>query len=267
MPTFTPAQFAKLAGVTVRTLHHYDQIGLLTPMREPEHGWREYEIRDLLRLQQIQTLQWMGLALGEIKEILERPTYDVRGSLLVQKAALQLQIEQQQRVIAAIEELVELLTREGMDNIPPSMVGMLIQSVHPANYASMMRQYYDEEALQALIARQKVVPEAEIRAAEAEWEAIFAAFEQHRDLPPDHPTLQRLAARMDALIRAFTGDHPALENSLRAMYSDAAAQGRSPFPPGYPQPDPAVEALRRQAMDIYRERREEKAEITSSSGD
>lgn len=262
MKTFSPAQFAKLAGVTVRTLHHYDQIGLLTPVREPEHGWREYEIRDLLRLQQIQTLQWMGLSLAEIKDILNRPTFDIRGSLLVQKAALELQIEQQQRVIAAIDELVELLTRDGMDHLPPATLGMLIQSVHPDNYASMMRHYYNEEALQALIERQKVVPESEIRAAESEWEQIFAAFERNRDLSPDHPTLQALAAKMDRLIRSFTGDHPALENALHAMYSDAAAQGRSPFPPGAPQLDPAVEQLRRAALELYYERVRGKGQTT-----
>ncbi len=254
MKTFSPAQFAKIAGVTVRTLHHYDQIGLLTPMREPEHGWRDYEIRDLLRLQQIQTLQWMGLSLGEIKEILARPTYDVRGSLMVQKAALELQIEQHQRVIAAIDELTELLTRDGMDDVPPATLGMLIQSVHPTNSASMMRKYYDDEALAALIERQKTVPEQEIRVAESEWEAIFAAFEQNRRLPPDHPTLQRLAERMDALIRSFTGGHAALEGALFAMYTDAAAEGKSPFPPGFPQPDPDVEALRHQVMELYYER-------------
>jgi DNA-binding transcriptional MerR regulator len=253
MKSFSPANFAKLAGVTVRTLHHYDQIGLLTPVREPEHGWREYEIRDLLRLQQIQTLQWMGLSLAEIKEILNRPTFDIRGSLMVQKAALELQIEQQQKVIAAIEELVNLLSRDGMDDLPPATLGMLIQSVHPANYASMMRKYYNEEALQALIERQKAIPESDIRAAEAEWEQIFAAFERHRTLPPDHPTLQALAAQMDALIRSFTGDHPALQNALRAMYEDAAAEGRSPHPPGAPDLDPAVEALRKAALDHYYE--------------
>jgi DNA-binding transcriptional MerR regulator len=258
MKTFTPAQFAKIAGVTVRTLHHYDQIGLLIPKREAEHGWREYEIRDLLRLQQIQTLQWMGLSLGEIKEILERPTYDVRGSLLVQKAALQLQIEQHQRVIAAIDELTELLTQDGMDDLPPATLGMLIQSVHPTNYASMMRHYYNEEALKALIERQKVVPEAEIRAAESEWEQIYATLQRYSDLPPEHPLLQKLAARMDTLIRGFTGDHPALEAALRAMYDEATAQGIAPFPPGYPQPDPKVQALQRQVMELYYEREKSK---------
>ncbi|MCZ7543136.1 MAG: MerR family transcriptional regulator [Anaerolineae bacterium] len=90
--TYRIAAFAKLAGVTVRTLHHYDRMGLLTPSSSTEAGYRLYTQRDLLRLQQILTLKWMGFALKQIKALLDDPAYDLRASLAIQKAAVEAEI-------------------------------------------------------------------------------------------------------------------------------------------------------------------------------
>ena len=86
------AEFARLAGVTVRTLQYYDRIGLLKPSQSTEGGHRLYERRDLLRLQQILTLKWMGFKLDQIKELIESPQYDLRTALRMQKAAIDNQV-------------------------------------------------------------------------------------------------------------------------------------------------------------------------------
>ena len=64
-------EFAELAGVTVKALHHYDRLGLLTP-RRTEAGYRVYAERDLVRLEQIVALKFLGLPLRQIKALLER---------------------------------------------------------------------------------------------------------------------------------------------------------------------------------------------------
>ena len=67
------AQFAQLAGVTVRTLQYYDRMGLLRPSATTEANYRLYTTADLLKLQQILTLKWMGFSLSEIGAILSPP--------------------------------------------------------------------------------------------------------------------------------------------------------------------------------------------------
>ena len=80
------AEFAKLSGVTVRTLQYYDRIELLKPSNTTEGGHRLYRRHDLLRLQQILTLKWMGFKLDQIKDLLDSPRYDLRTALHMPKS-------------------------------------------------------------------------------------------------------------------------------------------------------------------------------------
>lgn len=80
---------ADIAGISVRTLHHYDNIGLLRPAAASPAGYRLYSNDDLSRLQEILFFRELGFGLNEIKEILDRPGYDRRGALLTHKKILQ----------------------------------------------------------------------------------------------------------------------------------------------------------------------------------
>jgi DNA-binding transcriptional MerR regulator len=76
-----------LTGVSVRTLHHYDAIGLLHPSKRLESGRRLYSSADLLKLQQILTLRYLGFQLRQVRELLERTDFDVLASLRIQRKA------------------------------------------------------------------------------------------------------------------------------------------------------------------------------------
>ena len=78
-------EFAQLAGVTVRTLHHYDRIGLLKPSGYTNAGYRLYGKRDLVRLQQIVTLKFIGFSLTQIKNLLNSNSFDLQVALTQQK--------------------------------------------------------------------------------------------------------------------------------------------------------------------------------------
>ncbi len=91
---FTVKQLSKLAGVTPRTLHHYDAIGLLKPTRVGENGYRYYGEECLLRLQQILLYRELDLPLDDIKKIMGRRDFDVLGALQRHKDALQKQVAQ-----------------------------------------------------------------------------------------------------------------------------------------------------------------------------
>src|SRR5215475_14560579 len=74
MSTFRIQEFAKLGGVTVRALHHYDRLKLLSPAHRSERGYRLYCREDLGRLEQILVLRYLGISLREIAALLNTPT-------------------------------------------------------------------------------------------------------------------------------------------------------------------------------------------------
>jgi MerR family transcriptional regulator, thiopeptide resistance regulator len=83
----TVGEVAQLTGVTIRTLHHYDEIGLLSPSERSEAGYRLYSYDDLTRLQEIIGWRTLGFSLAEISELLDEPRYD-RGHALERQRAL-----------------------------------------------------------------------------------------------------------------------------------------------------------------------------------
>jgi DNA-binding transcriptional MerR regulator len=78
---YTVKQLAQLAGVSIRTLHHYDEVGLLKPVRNNQNGYRYYGEKELLRLQQILFFRELEFSLDEIKSILDSPQFDQHQAL------------------------------------------------------------------------------------------------------------------------------------------------------------------------------------------
>src|SRR5437899_10445381 len=85
---FQAREFAELTGVTVRTLHHYDRLGLLKPSRYSRAGYRLYRESDVGRLEQIVALKFIGFSLNEIKNILKRGSLDLPTVLRQQREAI-----------------------------------------------------------------------------------------------------------------------------------------------------------------------------------
>lgn len=106
------SEVAKLTGITVRTLHYYDEIGLLKPSEITEAGYRLYSREDLEILQQILFFRELDFPLSQIKEIMNNPNYDKEEALKKQKELL---IQQRQR----IEGLIKLIEKriEGDNNM------------------------------------------------------------------------------------------------------------------------------------------------------
>jgi DNA-binding transcriptional MerR regulator len=109
---YTVKQVADLANVSVRTLHYYDEIGLLTPSTVGANGYRHYDDNALLRLQQILFYREIGLELTQIKEILNRPDFDLLTALRSHRAAIQENINRQQNLINTIDNTIKDLTGE-----------------------------------------------------------------------------------------------------------------------------------------------------------
>ncbi|WP_416866526.1 MAG: MerR family transcriptional regulator [Imperialibacter sp.] len=108
MAGYTVKKLAKLAGVSVRTLHHYDQIGLLTPEeRGLDSGYRYYGRHEMLRLQQILFYRELGFALKEIKKIMDEKDFDLLESLEFQKSEIHKQIARNKVLLGTLEKTID----------------------------------------------------------------------------------------------------------------------------------------------------------------
>ncbi|MFF1283332.1 MerR family transcriptional regulator [Streptomyces sp. NPDC058299] len=105
--SYSVGQVAGFAGVTVRTLHHYDEIGLLVPGDRTYAGHRRYDDADLDRLQQILFYRELGFPLEEVAALLDDPDTDPRVHLRRQHDLLTARIETLQRMAAAVEHAME----------------------------------------------------------------------------------------------------------------------------------------------------------------
>lgn len=108
--SYSVGQVAELAGVTVRTLHHYGQIGLLEPQERSTAGYRRYSDDDLQRLQHILFYRELGFALEDIATILSDPGADASAHLARQRELLNTRIDRLQSMVVAVEKELEALT-------------------------------------------------------------------------------------------------------------------------------------------------------------
>jgi len=106
---YTVKQLSRMAGITPRTLHYYDEIGLLHPAQVGENGYRYYDEKSLLRLQQILLYRELDLSLEDIRRILGRRDFDVLGALENHKEQLQQRIANLNRLIRTVDNTITYL--------------------------------------------------------------------------------------------------------------------------------------------------------------
>ena len=109
MKLYTVKQVAKLSGVTVRTLHHYDQVGLLKPAQVGENGYRYYGREELLRLQQILFHRELELPLEAIADVLDRPGFDRLSALRRQRKTLSEKASRYRKLIHTLDRTLAAL--------------------------------------------------------------------------------------------------------------------------------------------------------------
>src|SRR4051794_39476470 len=102
----TVKQVAELSGTTVRTLHHYDEIGLLRPSGRSEAGYRLYSHADLERLQEILGWRELGFALAEIAALIDDPHYDRAGALRRQRELVEGEAERLRALREALDAAI-----------------------------------------------------------------------------------------------------------------------------------------------------------------
>src|SRR5262245_32263321 len=106
-------ELARRTGLTVRTLHHYDEIGLLKPSLHTQAGYRLYTAGDVARLQQVLSLRQLGFSLEEVRDCLDRPGFSPLEVIGLHLARLREQISMQQQLCERLETLAVHLRGAG----------------------------------------------------------------------------------------------------------------------------------------------------------
>jgi DNA-binding transcriptional MerR regulator len=168
---FTVKQLSKLAGVTPRTLHHYDAIGLLKPSRIGDNGYRYYGEEALLRLQQILFYRELDLPLEDIRGILGRHDFDVMGALYSHKQALQERVSRLNRLIQTVDKTLFYL--KGKQTMNEKILFEGFSDEEQEQYAREAEKMYGAESVRASMKKWKAYPEAEKKRILAEAGAIY----------------------------------------------------------------------------------------------
>jgi DNA-binding transcriptional MerR regulator len=226
------SEFAALTGVTVRALHHYDRTGLLKPSGRTAGGYRLYGAKDLARLQQIVTLKFIGLPLKQIKEILDRDSFELSTALRLQREILGEKRRRLEMAISAIEKAERLIRTDGAPDW--QSFAKIIEVMNMQNEWEWVKKYYTEEQLQELA--QRATPEV-LERGQRDWAALLKDVEAAiaEGVDPASERAQALAARWSALIESFTGGNPGILESLTNLYRDQAnwpAGAQKPFGDG-----------------------------------
>lgn len=217
-------QFAALTGVTVRTLHHYDRLGLLRPRRSPS-GYRLYYERDLERLEKISALKYVGIPLKQIRELLDRDHTEFMEVLGRQRRVLEVKRRLLDRAIQAIGE-AEAVIASGCE-ADAAMLTKIIEVLEMENNPNWATQYYSEAAREKIEARRKEwTPELQAQAIK-DWTDLYRDVEAALHEDPAGEKAQALAARWKKLVAGFTGGDPEVSAGLKKLWQDQ---------PNWPQP-------------------------------
>ena len=200
----------------MRTLHYYDEIGLLSPSRRTDGGHRLYTAADVMRLQQIKSLRQLGFSLREIRGCLDRPEFPLRRVIELHLSRLKERIDLERRLCDRLEEVAARLG-SGQEVSSGEFVETVMEVI---GMSERLEKYYTPEQLEYLEQRRREVGDERIRQAEAEWaeliERVRAEMEAGTD--PSNERVQALARRWMELVNEFTGGDPGIERSVGNMW-------------------------------------------------
>ena len=168
---FTVKQLSKLAGITPRTLHYYDEIELLKPSRIGANGYRYYGEEALLRLQQILLYRELDLPLDQIKEIMGRHDFNVVGALESHREHLRRRIEHMERLISTVD--ATLLHLKGQKDMKDEQFFAGFSDEEQAAYEREAMQMYDPETVKASNRKWKGYSAAEKQRIGEEGNAVY----------------------------------------------------------------------------------------------
>jgi DNA-binding transcriptional MerR regulator len=240
----TVKQLSKIAGVTLRTLRYYDQIGLLKPSATGENGYRYYDDAALLRLQQILLYREMELPLDKIKAILARPDFDVLQALQAHRKALRKRITQMERLVTTVDQTI--LHLKGNVAMAEKQFFEGFSKEQEAAYEKEAMQMYDPQVVTASYRKWRSYSAEEKQRIGEEGNAVYRDFLAAMPEGPASPEAQAAVERWRRHLEYFWTPNDEQLAGLAEFYNND-----SRFKANYDRIHPDLAGFIREAVKVY----------------
>lgn len=241
---YTVKQLADLAGVSVRTLHHYDQVGLLKPSSWGGNGYRYYDEEALLRLQQIMFYRELDLELAQIREIISSPDFDLKEALLSHRRALRRRIERLNNLITTIDTTIKYLNGEA--DMSKKQVFSAFSDEQQKEYEQQARQLWDADKVTQSVNLWNSYSQAQKQQVADEGNAIYSDLVDAMHKGPTSPEVQTILKRWHQHLRYFYEPTPEILRGLGQGYNQ-----NPDFHANFARLHPDLPAFLEQAIGYY----------------
>ncbi|MCI4063854.1 MerR family transcriptional regulator [Micromonospora sp. R77] len=223
--TWRIGELCRRTGLTVRTLHHWDHVGLLRPSARSSAGHRLYAEGDVDRLYRIVALRELGLPLETIGGLLDdrTPGGPELAELLGDHLA---HVERQLAALGGLRDRLATLVPLVRSAGSATPVDLLAVIEEVSRVDDTVRNYFTPEQLAALDERRARLGEETVRGVQDEWPTLIAQVQAELDAgtDPAEPRVRALAGRWMELLEAFHGGDPGLRDSLYRMQAENSEQ-------------------------------------------
>jgi DNA-binding transcriptional MerR regulator len=245
---YTVHQVATLAGISVRTLHYYDEIELLSAAGRTESQYRLYGEQELLRLQQILLFRELDVPLAEIKRILDDPQFDRIAALRRHRTSLIQRRDRTHTLLSTIDKTLKRLSEDTMTMTDAELYEGFSQETID-RYRKEAREQFGTQLVEASEKRARKMSKEAWAALKAEGETVNRALASmiHRD--PEEADVQALIARHHATIEPFYHATAEMYKGLGSLYVE-----HPEFRAYYEKYSIGLPEFMRQAMGIYADR-------------
>jgi DNA-binding transcriptional MerR regulator len=207
-------ELARRTGLTIRTLHHYDDIGLVKPSLRTEVGYRVYIPADVARLQHVISLRQLGLTLDEIRNCLDRPEFAPLEVIRLHLARLRKQMESQQALCERLEAIAaHFCTADEVSTDD------LVKTIEAMTFAE---RYFTPEQLTLIKRRREEAGDELLRERQEDWAKLIADIRAKMDggVDPTDAKVLLLAERWLEMVDETTAGDPQLEQSLKRLWDE-----------------------------------------------
>jgi DNA-binding transcriptional MerR regulator len=214
---YTVKKLADLAGVSVRTLHYYDELGLLKPQSRSAGGYRYYGEAEVVRLQQIMFFRELGFNLEDIQRIVSRPDFDVLAALKSHRTLLLKKKVRLTELLATVEKTIKNLKGEVKMSIKEYYQGFRDEQIE--KYRQEVRQRWGDKTLKDSEERVMKMGKVKFAGLQAEGGKIFQAVADNMAAGFDSPEVQKQVARWRGWLENFHHYPPEAVLGLGQAYS------------------------------------------------
>jgi DNA-binding transcriptional MerR regulator len=240
---YTVRKLARLAGITPRTLHYYDEIGLLKPSQVGDNGYRYYGEASLLRLQQILLYRELEMPLTEIRVILDEKDFDSLISLLRHRTSLENRIHRTEMLINSVDETILFL--EGKKKMNEIKMFEPFNEEQQAEYEKEVAEKYDPAIVQASQRKWKSYTKEEKQSIGEEGNAVYRDFVLAIPRGPASLEAQDCVRRWRAHMAYFWEPNDEQCLGLADLYNDDPR-----FKANFDKIDPRLAAFVREAVKV-----------------